>query len=182
MQYVSFIKNNRLIVPAPSMDTIQPHISVCLVLIVIYAAIEDLPVILEQYNRLPRTYAETDQRKIQSRHHEPPTTPVDLAEKVHGMYRLLDVVSESGSNGHGKVVSNSETLGSARRITVDKAVIAQESLQRFINAISPGAYASITKVDFKMLDRFMIKPLGVYGSKHEIVKLLQSIGAVDDNM
>ena len=46
----------------------------------------------------------------------------------------------------------------------------------------PGAYASITKVDFKALDRLMIKPLGVYGSKHEIVRLLLSIGAVDDKM
>ena len=46
----------------------------------------------------------------------------------------------------------------------------------------PGAYASITKVDFKALDRLMIKPLGVYGSKHEIVRLLRSIGAVDDKM
>jgi len=27
----------------------------------------------------------------------------------------------------------------------------------------------------------MIKPLGVYGSKAEIVRLLQSIGAIDDN-
>jgi hypothetical protein len=73
------------------------------------------------------------------------------------------------------------TVGLSRRIIVDKVVIAQDSLQRFINAISPGAYASITKVDFKVLDRFMIKPLGVYGSKHEIVKLLRSIGAVDDD-
>jgi hypothetical protein len=27
----------------------------------------------------------------------------------------------------------------------------------------------------------MIKPLGVYGSKDEIVRLLQSIGAIDEN-
>jgi hypothetical protein len=66
-------------------------------------------------------------------------------------------------------------------IIVDKVVIAQDSLQRFINALSPGAYASITRVDFKTLDRLMIKPLGVYGSKDQIVRLLQAIGAVDDN-
>ena len=72
-------------------------------------------------------------------------------------------------------------VGLSRPNLVDKVVIAQESLQRFINAISPGAYTSISKVNFKMLDQFMIKPLGVYGSKLEIVRLLQSIGAVDDN-
>jgi hypothetical protein len=64
---------------------------------------------------------------------------------------------------------------------VDKVIISQDSLQRFINAVSPGAYTSITKVDFKALDQFMIKPLGVYGSKHEIVRLLRSIDVVDDN-
>ena|SRR6266576_2455655 len=47
--------------------------------------------------------------------------------------------------------------------------------------MSPGAYASITRVDFKTLDRLAIKPLGVYGSKDEIVRLLRSIGAVDEN-
>jgi hypothetical protein len=38
--------------------------------------------------------------------------------------------------------------------------------------MSPGAYASITRVDFKTLDRLAIRPLGVYGSKDEIVRLL----------
>ena len=60
-------------------------------------------------------------------------------------------------------------------------IIAQDSIQRFINSVSPGAYASITKVDFKALDRFLIKPLGVYGSKIEIVRLLRSIDVIDDN-
>jgi len=39
----------------------------------------------------------------------------------------------------------------------------------------------MTRVDFKTLDRLVIKPLGVYGSKDEIVRLLRSIGAVDEN-
>ena len=69
-----------------------------------------------------------------------------------------------------------------KHLTVDKVIISQESLLSFINAVSPGAYTSITKVDFKALDQFMIKPLGVYGSKDEIVSLLQSIDAVDENM
>jgi hypothetical protein len=68
------------------------------------------------------------------------------------------------------------------RSTVDKVIIAQDSLQHFINAVSPGAYTSITKVDFSTLDQFTIKPLGVYGSKDEIVRLLRSINVVDDKM
>ena len=66
--------------------------------------------------------------------------------------------------------------------TVDKVIVAQGSLQRFIDDLSPGAYESITKVDFKILDRLSIKPLGIYGSKFEIVRLLQSIGAVDEKL
>jgi hypothetical protein len=48
--------------------------------------------------------------------------------------------------------------------------------------MSPGAYASITKVDFKTLDRLSIKPVGIYGCKDEIVRLLQSLGAVDEEL
>jgi hypothetical protein len=65
---------------------------------------------------------------------------------------------------------------------VDKIVIAQESLQAFINALSPGAYSSITKVNFRILDNFFLKPIGIYGSKEEIVRFLREIQAVDDNM
>ncbi|KAH9056526.1 hypothetical protein EDB87DRAFT_1636600 [Lactarius vividus] len=91
--------------------------------------------------------------------------PLDLAMAVKGMYRLLDLINESGSNGF-----------------VDKVIIAREPLERFVNTMCPGAFASITKVDFKALDRLTIKPLGVYGSKGEIVRMLRSIGAVDDNI
>ena len=64
---------------------------------------------------------------------------------------------------------------------MDKIVIAQQSLQEFINTLSPGAYSSITKVDFKILDNIVLKPFGIYGSKEEIVRFLREIKAVDDN-
>lgn len=63
---------------------------------------------------------------------------------------------------------------------VDKVIIAQDSLREFINMIRPGAYVSLTKVDFKALDQLSLRPIGVYGSKAEIVRLLLSIGAVDN--
>ena len=65
---------------------------------------------------------------------------------------------------------------------VDKIIIAQESLKRFLNEISPGAYMSLTKVDFKVLDGFQMKPNGIYGSKNEIVRFLLSVAVIDDNM
>ncbi|KAH9047481.1 hypothetical protein EDB83DRAFT_2317547 [Lactarius deliciosus] len=115
-------------------------------------------------------HGNTAQQNTQYNRHPPvaPTltrTLTDLAGKVKGMYRLLDLIGESGSNGY-----------------VDKVIISQDSLQHFINAVSPGAYTSITKVDFKALDRFMIRPLGVYGSKDGIVHLLRSIGVVDEDI
>lgn len=61
-------------------------------------------------------------------------------------------------------------------------MIAQESLRAFINALSPGASSSITKVNFNKLDDFVLKPIGIYGSKEEIVRLLLEIGAVDTEM
>ena len=71
-------------------------------------------------------------------------------------------------------------LDPSHSISVDKVVISQQSLQEFINALSPGAYSSITKVNFKILDSLVLKPLGIYGSKEEIVRFLCQIGAVDD--
>jgi len=95
---------------------------------------------------------------------DPSTAPdIDLSNSIKGMYRILDLVSEQGSGG-----------------LVDKIIIAQDSLREFINEICPGAYVSLTKVKFKILDNLAIKPMGVYGSKEEIAKFLVSIGAADD--
>ena len=82
----------------------QSHILVRLVRTIRCAAVECSPLNLEQYDRLPTSYAKVDQHNVQSHYHQPSSTwtiPVDLAGKVNGMYRLLDVVGESGSNGHG---------------------------------------------------------------------------------
>ena len=109
---------------------------------------------------------------------------MDLAEEIKGMYRLLDLISESGSNGCGNkhFPDMPPMYGLIFFHVVDKVIIAQDSLKRFINTIRPGAYASVTKVDFKALDDFIIRPVGVYGSKIEIVRLLQSLGAVGGDM
>ena len=65
-------------------------------------------------------------------------------------------------------------------MVVDKVIIAQDSLRDFINTICPGAYSSLTKVDFKALDNLAVRPIGVYGSKAEIVRLLSFIEAIDN--
>ncbi|OAX35069.1 hypothetical protein K503DRAFT_868508 [Rhizopogon vinicolor AM-OR11-026] len=88
----------------------------------------------------------------------------DLVQSINGMYRVLDLISEQG-NGD----------------LVDKIIIAQDSLRAFINTVCPGAYVSMTKVNFSALDQFIVKPIGVYGSKEEIVRLLSSLGIIDDH-
>ena len=63
---------------------------------------------------------------------------------------------------------------------MDKIIISQESLGSFINTVLPGTYASMTKVDFQALDQLTIKPLGVYGSRSEIIRFLLDIRAIDN--
>ena len=65
---------------------------------------------------------------------------------------------------------------------VDKITIAADSLKRFINAMRPGTFTALTKIDFKSLDGFTIKPIGIYGSKVEIVRFLQSLDAVNEDV
>jgi hypothetical protein len=65
---------------------------------------------------------------------------------------------------------------------VDKIIIAQESVEELINVLSPGAYASLTRVDFKTLDRILVNTIGLYGSKSQLVKFLVSISAVNDRL
>ncbi|KAF9231472.1 hypothetical protein BU15DRAFT_68308 [Melanogaster broomeanus] len=89
----------------------------------------------------------------------------DLSLSIDGMYRILDLINEQGTGG-----------------LVEKVIIAQDSLRDFVNNICPGVYVSMTKVNFKTLDQYIVKPIGVYGSKDEIVRFLLSIGRVDDNM
>ncbi|KAF8508104.1 hypothetical protein BU17DRAFT_100044 [Hysterangium stoloniferum] len=102
-----------------------------------------------------------------------PATNITETEDVHHCfdlfthmkgYRLLQLISEQSSNG-----------------LVDKIIICQDSLRQFINYISPGAYSSLTRIDFSALDKLLINPLGVYGSRSEIARLLLDIEAVDED-
>jgi hypothetical protein len=108
--------------------------------------------------------------------------PLDLVDAIHGMYRILDLVSESSSGGLGSYASPPSTPLIAKYTTVDKVLIAQESLGRFINDIRPGAYMSMTKVNFGALDAVHLKPLGVYGSHTEIVRFLVRLNFVSDEV
>jgi hypothetical protein len=112
----------------------------------------------------------------------------DLLDQLNGMFRLLDLIGEQGSGGIGKYhcIHCSSKITKVTRIfwsiniPVDKVVIDQESFSHLINKISPGAYTSLTKISFSKLDKSLLRPIGVYGSRTEIVKLLRSFEAIDD--
>ena len=65
---------------------------------------------------------------------------------------------------------------------MEKVIINQDSLNCFVNKISPGAYASLTRIDFRALDRASVKPVGVYGSKEKIVDLLLEVGVIEPDL
>ncbi|KAF8837464.1 hypothetical protein BDN67DRAFT_983236 [Paxillus ammoniavirescens] len=95
---------------------------------------------------LPSTAASGDQVDVDvpvPRHDE-----LDLAYSIKGMYRILDLISEQGSGGLGKF---------------SRIFISQNSLEAFITTVDPRAYVSMTKINFKALDNYIIKPVGVYG-------------------
>lgn len=63
---------------------------------------------------------------------------------------------------------------------VDKIIISQESLGRFMNSLYPGSYSSMTRINFAVLDTLTLKPRGIYGSRSEIVRFLRDVDAVND--
>jgi hypothetical protein len=71
---------------------------------------------------------------------------LDLLDRIPGMFRLLDLVAEQGSNGIGQFVSimTPNSKGSA----VDKILIAQDSVARFANLIHPGSHQSEIQVGY----------------------------------
>ena len=71
----------------------------------------------------------------------------DLLFRIRAFYRLLDLIDEQGSgkSNKGSIVLHYRDSTHCH-FKVDKIIIAQESVARFMNDIGPSAYASMTKV------------------------------------
>ncbi|KAG8795915.1 hypothetical protein FRC12_008170 [Ceratobasidium sp. 428] len=87
----------------------------------------------------------------------------DALTQVPNLFRLLDLVDEHGSGG-----------------IVEKMVIDQTSLHRLLNTVQPGSYDSVSKINFKSLDKLSIKATGLYGIHSEIVEYLKKAGCLSD--
>lgn len=111
---------------------------------------------------------------------------LDLVESIPGLYRILDLITERGSGGLGTfrflLMRGDDSNSLKSMCSVDKVIIDQESTGRFINRMCPGACKDLTKVDFKALDVVDVKPVGVYGSKREIVRFLSELRVLDDEL
>ncbi|KAG8744092.1 Vacuolar protein sorting-associated protein 13A [Ceratobasidium sp. 414] len=92
------------------------------------------------------------------------TPDQDALERVPNLFRLLDLVDEHGSGG-----------------IVEKMVIDQASLHRLLNTVQPGSYDSVSKINFKSLDKLSIKATGLYGIRSEIVKYLKQARCLSDD-
>ena len=81
-------------------------------------------------------------------HEDPNETDTDLLSRIHGLYRLLDLISEQGSGGAGMMIVSNMTRWNSLHLLwkVDKIIISQESVAKLVNDIRPGAYTSMTKV------------------------------------
>ncbi|KDN38013.1 hypothetical protein RSAG8_09786, partial [Rhizoctonia solani AG-8 WAC10335] len=95
---------------------------------------------------------------------QPNTTPDDILGGIPNIFRLLDLVDEHGSGG-----------------IVEKVLIDQHSLHRLLNIVRPGSYDSVSRINFKELDKLSVKPIGLYGNQLEIIKFLQQAQFLDDN-
>ena len=79
---------------------------------------------------------------------------LDLVHSIKGMYRILDLISEQSSGGLGEYPTQIGVfILIIDLVSVDKIIISQNSLKAFINNVCPGAYISMTKVNFKTLDK-----------------------------
>ncbi|QRV98834.1 hypothetical protein RhiJN_26853 [Ceratobasidium sp. AG-Ba] len=87
----------------------------------------------------------------------------DILSKLPNIFRLLDLYQEIGSGG-----------------LVEKMIIDQRSLYQLLNQVSPGSYELPWKINFKNLDQLVIKPVGLYGSKSEILKFLRGVNYLSD--
>ncbi|KAG8901192.1 hypothetical protein FRC01_009904, partial [Tulasnella sp. 417] len=93
----------------------------------------------------------------------PVNVDLDLLPYIPGLFRLLDLYSERGSNDH-----------------FDKVIIDHESMGDAMNTLRDGSYKNISKIDFSQLDSIPIKPMGIYGSKSAIVRFFLDIGVIEE--
>ncbi|CAG8548283.1 10484_t:CDS:10 [Ambispora gerdemannii] len=86
----------------------------------------------------------------------------DLCDDIPGLYRLLDLCMDEGSNG-----------------LVDKIIISDQHVKRLCNELVPNSFKSISKIDYKKLNSKRVHLIGCYGRNEMIAKFLLNKNIID---
>ncbi|CAB4409762.1 unnamed protein product [Rhizophagus irregularis] len=86
----------------------------------------------------------------------------DMAESVPGLYRLLDLCKDDGSNG-----------------LVDKIIIYKEGLKNLCNDLVQHSFKSISEIDYNQLNSCSLRLIGCYGNHNSIAKFLLNKNIID---
>ncbi|KAG9118934.1 hypothetical protein FRC07_006288, partial [Ceratobasidium sp. 392] len=105
-----------------------------------------------------------DARSSPEEQQEANTFDQSVFTRIPNLFRLLDLVDEQGTGG-----------------IVEKMVIDQTSLHHLINTVQPGSYDSVSKINFKSLDKLSIKATGLYGIRSEIITYLKQVQYISDD-
>ncbi|CAI2161359.1 15834_t:CDS:10 [Funneliformis geosporum] len=89
----------------------------------------------------------------------------DLAEYVPGLYRLLDLCKDDGTNGF-----------------VDKITISRDYLEKLCNNYVQSSFKSISEIDFVKLNAISIHLIGCYGNHALIAGLLKKKEIIDQQI
>uniref|UniRef100_U9TV20 Uncharacterized protein n=1 Tax=Rhizophagus irregularis (strain DAOM 181602 / DAOM 197198 / MUCL 43194) TaxID=747089 RepID=U9TV20_RHIID len=81
----------------------------------------------------------------------------DLAVDIIGLYRLLDLCNDDGSNGIGKFSCEIKML---------------EQLRKLCNDMVPSSFKSISEINYTKLNSVSFRLIGCYGNRNLIAKLL----------
>jgi hypothetical protein len=94
---------------------------------------------------------------------------------VKGMCRVLDLLGKEMSEVTGMSLSSVVAMRlNLNRNSVEEFLFAQHCIRDFINALM--------SLDVKALHLFPVKPIGVSGSKADVVRFLLTIGSLDDTL
>ncbi|CAG8442852.1 12656_t:CDS:10 [Acaulospora colombiana] len=106
-------------------------------------------------------YMDTDHESVDNQEN----IKCDLCESIPGLYRLLDLCKDEGTNG-----------------LVDKIIISKEHIKKLCNEIVLNSYRSISKIRFEQLNTRRIYLIGCYGRNALIAKLLLKKGFIDQSI
>ncbi|CAB4446571.1 unnamed protein product [Rhizophagus irregularis] len=89
----------------------------------------------------------------------------DLANRINGLYRLLDLCNDDGSSG-----------------IVDKIIISKEYLGKLCNDMVQSSFKSISEINYSELNSISFRLIGCYGNRILIAKLLLNKNIIDQQL